>query len=1698
MKVYSLFQTDYSFKSNPWVQPVYTIVELLKYRARQKPDRIAFTFLDNGDREAASLTYRQLDESARRIAAVLQQSAAMGDRALLLYPPGLDFISAFLGCLYAGIVAVPAYPPKQNRSMLRLQAIVDGADARLALTTEATLAGLSKRAAGQPRLGQLRFLATDRMADTRAEAWIEPSIDAKTLAFLQYTSGSTDDPKGVMVTHGNLLYNSEMVRVSFGHDDSTIFAGWLPLFHDMGLIGDVVQPLYLGIRSILMEPAAFIQKPVRWLQAISTYRATTSGAPNSAYELCIRKITEEQKSSLDLSSWTVAFNGAEPVRADTVERFAEAFRSCGFRPEAMYPTYGLAEATLFVTGGTRGQLPVIESFDSAALERGRAIAPQPEAGARRLAGNGRTCLDQQVLIVNPETLRPCRDGEVGEIWIAGQNVAGGYWNSPERTERTFGARTMDGAGPFLRTGDLGFMRDASLYVAGRIKDVIIVRGRNHYPQDIERTVEESHPAIVPNATAAFSIEMDGEERVAVVCEIRRECLRSLAVDDVVASIRQAVAEEHELQLYAATLLKTASIPRTSSGKIQRLRCRTAFLSGEGLEAIGEWRLPRGGAVAAPPSASAADIRTWLIRRMAGKLGIAERLVDAGEPFSRYGMDSVDAVAISGELETWLGRQLPPTLVYDFPNIDALARHLAGAGVDSSHVAPALDGHAIAVVGVGCRFPGADNPGEFWRLLRDGVDAVTAALPSRWAAVPSGNVPVWAGLLKRVDGFDADFFGINDREAEMMDPQQRLLLEVVWEALEHAGQPPRALAGSRTGVFVGISHSDYVRLQNNRASETDPYSATGSALSVAANRISYFLDLRGPSWAVDTACSSSLVAVHQACQSLLRGECDLAITAGVNLILTPQLSTAFARAGMLAPDGRCKTFDAAADGYVRGEGAGAVVLKRLAAAERDGDRVLAVIRGSAVNQDGRSNGLTAPNGPAQQAVIGGALRDAGVRPAEIGYLEAHGTGTPLGDVIEMDSLKAVLDEGRSAGATCWVGSVKTNVGHLEAAAGICGLIKTVLALRSGTIPPHLHLKKLNPKIALDNSSLQIPTSCQPWPTGERRLAGVSSFGFGGTNAHIVLEAVPAVAEARPAADRPAHILALSAKTPDALRELTQAWAGFLETHPETSLPDATFTAAAGRSHFEYRAAVAAGSVAELRAKLAGVCAGKIAPRAPRIAFLFTGQGSQHAGMGRVLFETQPSFRKTLERCDAVLRPHLDKPLLEVLYPPAGAVSSLDETAFSQPALFALEYALAELWRSWGIVPAAVMGHSVGEYAAACVAGVFTLEEGLRLVAERARLMQALPKEGTMMSVFAEEAQVVRAVEPHSVRVSVAAINGPRHVVISGETAAVEGIAADFRSRGVASRRLTVSHAFHSPLMRPMVEDFGRLAAGIAYRPPGVDILSNLSGTRDGNDMKRPDYWTRHVVSPVRFRDGMAALGQMDLDVFLEIGPKPTLTAMGRECLDSGQTWLPSLVAGKNDWTTMLESLASLYTRGAAVDWQGFDRDYSRRRIAVPTYPFQRQRYWLDDDGAPAEESARHPLLGRRLPEMAHAAGTHVWETRLNGSALAFLQGHRVMGSPVLPYSAYVEMALAAMAETTHRGPHRIVNLELLHPVFLRDAPMVQVVLGPQQNGDFSFRVYHRAGESNASNSEWILCASAGIEIAGERRDGEVRTDVLCQQ
>ncbi len=969
--------------------------------------------------------------------------------------------------------------------------------------------------------------------------------------------------------------------------------------------------------------------------------------------------------------------------------------------------------------------------------------------------------------------------------------------------------------------------------------------------------------------------------------------------------------------------------------------------------------------------------------------------------------------------------------------------------------------SIAIIGLAGRFPGAATIEAFWSNLAEGVESITffseeelrhsgvaPQLLSRRDFVPA------APVLDDIDQFDAAFFKIARREAEIMDPQQRILLEVAWETLERAGYAGESRRGS-IGVFTGAGGlmSSYLvspfHFHRRLIGPTGSMQVCGNDKDFVSTRISHKLNLRGPSISVQTACSTSLVAVHLACQSLLAGECDMALAGGVTVRVPHRMGYFHSSQALLSPDGHCRAFDADAKGTLFGSGAGLVLLKPLVQAVADRDHIHAVIRGSAVNNDGAAKlSYWATSADGQAAAVAEALAVAEVDPETIGYVEAHGTGTAMGDPAEIIALTRAF-RGTQKRQFCAIGSVKTNLGHLEAAAGIAGLIKAALALEHRTLPPSLHFRRPNPSIAFEKTPFFVNTQRRDWPAGATpRRAAVNSLGIGGTNAHVILEEAPqpagVAAAANPsmtpareyvrlssltgpavslegltgpagqagkpdvhdfpacpgnsevAGDRPLHLLALSAKSPQALKDLAVRFAAHLAEHPRQDLADVCFTANTGRSHFPQRLALAAASIDEARRRLGdwtehasarGVASGAVSKTGPGVAMLAGGDGSQYPGMARDLYQTQPVFHKALKQCEALLSDELPRSLTSLFEEPSR--DWLDQPRLAHPVLVAVEYALAQLWKSWGIEPSAVLGQGIGEYTAACLAGVFTLEEALRLVSARARLLESLPADGRMFVVLADSQQIAGWLPSLSEEVTLAAIGGSVQAVISGPAAAVESLVAQWQREGIRSLPLPGRHALYSPAMAPIVEPYRRVLEAVKFQKPRLKLISGHRGKAAGDEMASPDYWCRQLIEPIQFSAALAGLAERGYSIFLEISPKPVLLRVGRRLRDGvGGLWLPSLRPSQSGWQTMLASLARLYVQGVNVDWQRLDRGFPRRRVVLPTYPFQRQRYWIADDGPIAEGS-----LAKLAEELQRTAGFSEEELRLLPKLLRALADRR---------------------------------------------------------------------------------------------------------
>lgn len=1008
---------------------------------------------------------------------------------------------------------------------------------------------------------------------------------------------------------------------------------------------------------------------------------------------------------------------------------------------------------------------------------------------------------------------------------------------------------------------------------------------------------------------------------------------------------------------------------------------------------------------------------------------------------------------------------------------------------------------IAIIGMGCRFPGgANSPQEFWDRLINEVDCISQAPSNRWKhedyfdADPNAPGKLYTSdggyLNVPLDMFDAPFFNISGREAKSLDPHQRLLLEVGWEALEDAAIDFASLKGSKTGVFFGECCFDYnnAQLLSCDLTRMDAYALTGTTFSLSSGRLSYTLGLEGPALTLDTACSSSLVAVHYACASLRLRESDMALAGGVNLIMLPNVNICFTKMGSISPDGRSKTFDASANGYARGEGCGVVALKRLSDAKLDGDRILAVIRGSALNQDGKSAGLTAPNGLSQLNVIKSALANTGLKPEDIQYIEAHGTGTPLGDPIEIEAIGEAYQEGHSKDYPLLIGAVKTNIGHLEAAAGASSLIKMVLCLNNKQIPPVLHFNKPNPLIPWGDYPVKIVNKLTEWRNeGNPRRGGLSAFGFSGTNAHIIVEEAPDVEIEHPEMQRPMHILNLSAKSKSALKDLSARYISLLNHSTDNEIADICHTASVGRVHFGERVSIIGSTKSDFISLLTDFSEEKnnkrVIPKITRngankgIVFMFTGQGSQYVGMGKELYETQPDFALALNEVDKALIKHLEVSIIEMLYDANADSEQVNRTSNAQPVIFAIEYALAKLWEAWGVKPSLVIGHSIGEYAAAVITGILSLEDAAALVCARGSVMHSAPGDGVMAAVFSQEEVVRKYIEPYSADVDIAAVNAPNLTVISGERGSVEKVVIALKQNNIRAKYLTVSHAFHSPLMDSTLDQFSEVCLDINFNKPSIEFASCLTGRIIANEGANSEYWTQHIRRPVKFYETLNGVYEKGYRTFVEIGATNTLCTIGKQFIDDENVlFLPSLTQKGNPWETMLCSLGSLYAIGKEINWKNFDKPYKLRKTALPTYPFQGQSYWMDltndcQSGRSVLSVLDHTLLGQRISSPC-LENTAIFQNVFNSNNPVFLKEHIIWGEPVTPAAAYVSLLLSVTKTLFSTSELLISNIEFTQLMKVpNDAPrQVQMIIDNLNDQMKSITCVSRNADDD--NANWL--------------------------
>ncbi|MGB7946581.1 MAG: beta-ketoacyl synthase N-terminal-like domain-containing protein [Candidatus Binatia bacterium] len=1602
---------------------------------------------------SGDISYGKLNIAANRAARMLLANAANDTKPIaLMLDQGYESILWTLAILKAGLCYAP-FDQRLPEPVLR--AIVDD------LAPGALIAGTRYRNACR-KLAAGRFPVV--CTDTNCHQFTPENLDrpsaAESVAYVFYTSGSTGTPKGVADSHRNVLHNvlryTNSLRFAPGDILSLVqnpsFSGTVSSLFGALLNGAAIAPFDLQTDGLQTLSQWLRRAQVTVFHSVPSIFRQLSDPVTRFPDIRLIRLEGDRASALDVAHFRQNFqdhctlvNGLGATECGLVRQFFIGKDSSFYGNEPVPVGYPVADTTVRIID-----------------DQGSALPP----------------------------------GSTGEVVVESRFLATGYWENKALTAERF--VKLRGGLRGYRTGDLGRMsEDGCLFHLGRVDQRMRIAGEFVAAVDIEKILLD-----IPGISQV--VVRDYFDR----CGERRLCAYLVTHGDArvtVTALREALSERIAKHLVPSTFVFLDRLPLTKDLKIDYL----------GLPQPGRQRPSLFNNFIAP--------RTELEQAMAHLWEVVLEIKPVGvtDSFFDLGGDSLRAARFASLLRESRGRVIEVTSLFDHRTIGALCHAL-----ESEQPAPLDDlvgsedrsrtwpDHSIAIIGMAGRFPGADTLDQFWDNLRAARECITFfsnTVPQQSSTSRPATVAA-CGLLSDVDRFDAALFRLTPRQAQMLDPQQRLWLECVHQALEDAGLPVGEFGyagdAANIGVFVGGRESTYLwhlvggnrnaveSLLHRRGDEAHQLMFSNDTDSIAA-RTSFLMGFTGPSLNIQTACSTSLVAVAQACQGLMSKQCDLAVAGGVAVTFPQTRSYTYQEGGIHSRDGHCRAFDAAATGTVFGDGVGVVVLKRLDDAISDGDRIDAVIRGWAVNNDGSDKAsFAAPSIDGQAQVIRRAQDHAGIQPHDVSYVEAHGTGTPVGDPIEFAGLERAFRLGTNARGFCGLGSVKTNIGHLDAAAGIAGLIKTVLALKHREIPPTLHFREANPEIDLDASPFYITSSrSSPWKANGPRIAGVSAFGVGGTNCHMVLQEAAVPMTPSPRSDSSAYLLTLSAASEAALEALEDRYKRFLA---DASIPDIAGIAATtqkSRSCYSYRTAIVGKSAEQIRNRLSnhretsaakGCWRGKQKTGdGPEIGFLFVGQGSQYVGMGRQLYEANADFRRTLERCDHILHDQLERPLLDVMFADAGASALIHRTEYAQPALFAMEYALADLLLSWGIKPRSVMGHSIGEYAAACIAGVFTLEEGIRLVAARGRIMQQLPGEGKMLAITANRETLDTSLETLSSQVSIAAINSPTQKVLSGEAHAIDQLKTMLETRGVYCRELAVSHAFHSAHMTPALAPLRDLISATSLHVPVLRLIGNLHGRAVTTEVTDPEYWCDHAQQPVLFEAGIRAMIEEGCDVFVEIGPDTVFSLLTQEIPSKHPTeTISTLRRGEDDWTAVLETVARLYVRGVRLNWAAFQEGRRFRPIRLPNYPFQRSRYWYEGPLVKAEPSATprekgssgHPLLGRRfrLPGSTELR----FNVRFSQTAPHFLGDHRLFGVSLPPAASHFAMLAQASEHLVDGAPNKDVSLRfedlyLLRPLLLPDgcARDVQLIFRPEIQGWSLEITSAEAGEDELATAEW---------------------------
>lgn len=1571
------------------------IGNLLIEAAKKQKDK-GILLIQGTDKEIF-LTYEQILEKALFCLGALQDSGLKQDDFVIIsFQNNIDFIISFWACVIGGIVPVPISPPSsfkgKNASLEKLINVWNTLE-RPVVISDAGMINNMKNNDFYLECQEMNMLDISTLRESTLKGVMNLSATEKP-AFIQFSSGSTNIPKGVVLTHKNLLTNIEGIAESAGLTSEDRVLSWMPYYHDMGLIGFHLALIALGMFQINMNPMKFVKRPTLWFDLISKHRITITSSPNFGYRLLLRKVTDKYLKVWNLSSLRLIFNGAEPISVPLVNEFMGKLAVCNLSQTSMFMVYGMAEACLAVTFPPLETKPQSHFISRNSLVD-KSIVEEVDKSAHdslQVADEGYPVAGMQVRIVN-EAGEIVPEKVLGEIQIKGDNVTSGYINNPEATIKSF----QDG---WLKTGDIGFILDGRLCVTGRIKDIIFINGQNFFAHDIEFKLEEIEGVESGKVViGGWHDEKEGREKIAIFSALRvKEDNIKNFYGDMLSKINEIFG------IFVDFVVLVKAIPKTTSGKVRRFMLIQSFLDNEFVDnTITSAELLSN---IEEKSEEINDVMPLTLEMNVDKIRqiwseVLERPsenIGYNQSFLSLGGTSIKAVQVLGILEDELNLTLSHDILINCRTINEMGeylKHLSKEKVLPTNITEKISAEMnedddIAVIEMSCRFPEASTPEEFWNNIVSGKCSISEVPEERWdinqyysrSEDPTKTYCRTGAFIDKSFDFDAEFFNISDEEAAVMDPQQRIVLELVFEILERAGYSKKKISGESVSLYIGAGTNTYqeyhlstLNMSNLKnfdsftsltkevqesilnewknklgVTEFHPNLLVDNILNMIAARTSQEFNLKGPSMVVDTACSSSLITIHLACESLRKGECELAIAGGINLLLTPTPYIYLSNAGALSTSGASRVFDAKADGLVPGEGAGLVLLKPLKKALEDKDKVLAVIKASAINNDGHSIGVMAPNPDGQREVIESLYLNSGIDPKDIQYIEAHGTGTKIGDPSEVRALSNAFKRWNPENNSMAIGSVKANIGHLLNGAGIASFIKVILALNNKIIPPNVNLDELNPSIKFDKTPFYTTLAAKSWDIheGKTRKAAVNSFGFGGTNCHMIVEEAPKIVDIIPFEEyaRNKHVLNLSANTKKSLQLKINNLVKYLKTNNENSLGDICYTENVLRTPFKYRSSVVSESMEDLINKLQNIKIDSVNSEGPhKIALMFTGQGSQYVGMGKQLYEKLPIFKKYIDECSEVFYSYLNEKITDLIYGDKADEKILSQTNITQPVVFTMDYAFGKLLMDLGVKPAFMLGHSVGEWSAACLSGVISLEEAAKIVSVRGKLMGSIESSGSMCAVFTSSEKLENLLENFKESIWIAAYNGT-HQVISGEANNIEKFCGILLKEGIGFKKLNVSQAFHTPLMNPMLDAFREVLKEVTFNNPKIPIVSNVTG----KVMDKPfdiEYWINHILSSVKFEQSIKYLSDKSVDVLIECGPDRILSGMASGVQVTNNRIILSLSDRKREsFDVSLNTLSSLFTLGININFENFENGIYYNKLQLPAYPFERKTYKPD--------------------------------------------------------------------------------------------------------------------------------------------------------